>query len=544
MLALIVDDELEIREGLQTQIPWADYGVEETVVADDGDTALAIARARLPDLVVTDIRMNRMSGLELLERLSAERPAGWKGIVISGYDDFDIVRTAMKLGAMDYILKPVNTGELGEIVTRMIGQLRKERLERERQSRLQSHLTSALPKMRDEVVRELIELPYDPYRETRILHRLRTLELDWLLGGHLALLLVEVDDLRSIETRDGSRLEKELILFGIGNIAKQTLEEDMPHLSVLAPDQRNRWAIVLECPEDGWLETCKELAGMLIGRVNQYVKVNVSVAISSGCGDTKRLHALYQEAEDILMQKAVYGGNRMLTSLGWENEAERDVPSIAQTDEVLDLVRYGTDEDIRTAMDRFVEMVKCWGAGHIRDTQQRIFEWLLSLFKKAATLGWTDRSWERNPVIVWERLEKFDTLGSLREQSEQFLLAMAQDFRSHAAPPSQIIQEADKYIRAHYGESLTLPSVAAEVHVTPVWLSKLFKKEMHKTFLEYLTDIRMEKAKKMLADVQYKIYEISAQVGYKDPVHFTKVFKRQTGLTPKEYRRLQGIADE
>lgn len=540
MLALIVDDELEIREGLRTQIPWADYGVEETVVADDGDTALEIARARMPDLVVTDIRMNRMSGLELLERLSAERPAGWKGIVISGYDDFDIVRTAMKLGAMDYILKPINTGELGEIVTRMVAQLRKERLERERQS----HLTSALPKMRDEVVRELIEVPYDPYRETRIVHRLRTLELDWLLGGRLALLLVEVDDLRSIGTRDGSRLEKELILFGIGNVAKQTLEEDTPHPSVLVPDRNNRWAIVLECPKQGWLEAAKELADLLIGRVNRYVKVNVSVAISSGCGDAKRLHALYQEAEDILMQKAVYGGNRMLTSLGWENEAERDVPSIAQTDEVLDLVRYGTDEDIRTAMDRFVEMVKCWGAGHIRDTQQRIFEWLLSLFKKAAALGWTDRSWERNPVIVWERLEKFDTLESLREQSEQFLLAMAADFRSHAAPPSQIIQEADKYIRAHYADSLTLPSVAAEVHVTPVWLSKLFKKEMHKTFLEHLTDIRMDKAKRMLSDVQYKIYEISAEIGYKDPVHFTKVFKRQAGLTPKEYRRMQGIADE
>ncbi|CAI6087525.1 response regulator [Cohnella sp. JJ-181] len=544
MLALIVDDELEIREGLRTKIPWADYGVEETAVADDGDTALAIARARMPDLVVTDIRMNRMSGLELLERLSAERPEGWKGIVISGYDDFDIVRQAMKLGAMDYILKPINTDELGEILTRTIGQLRKERIERERQSRLQSHLTSALPKMRDEVMRELIELTYDPYRETRIVHKLKTLELDWLLRGNLALLLVEVDDLKSIEKRDGSRLEKELILFGIGNVAKQTLEEDTPLASVLVPDHRDRWAIVLECPENGRLDACKELGALLIDRVNRYVKVNVSVAVSSGCGDTTRLHALYQEAEDILMQKAVYGGNRMLTSLGWENEAERDVPSIAQTDEALDLVRYGTDEDIRTAMDRFVEMVKCWGAGHIRDTQQRIFEWLLSLFKKAAAFGWTDRTWERNPVIVWERLEKFDTLESLREQSEQILLSIAEDFRSHAAPPSQIIQEADKFIRAHYAESLTLPSVSAAVHVTPVWLSKLFKKEMHKTFLEHLTDIRMEKAKRMLVDVQYKIYEISSSVGYKDPVHFTKVFKRHAGLTPKEYRRLQGIADE
>ena len=78
--------------------------------------------------------------------------------------------------------------------------------------------------------------------------------------------------------------------------------------------------------------------------------------------------------------------------------------------------------------------------------------------------------------------------------------------------------------------------------MTPVWLSKLFKKELGKTFLEYLTDIRMERAKRMLEEVQFKVYEVSSQVGYKDPVHFAKLFKKQTGYTPSEYRKLQGIA--
>ncbi|WP_027094591.1 response regulator [Cohnella thermotolerans] len=104
MIALIVDDELEIRAGLRANFPWGDYGIEEALTADDGDTALALARERNPDLILTDIRMKRMSGLELIETRSRERPEGWKSIVISGYDDFDVVRQAMKLGAADYIL--------------------------------------------------------------------------------------------------------------------------------------------------------------------------------------------------------------------------------------------------------------------------------------------------------------------------------------------------------------------------------------------------------------------------------------------------------
>jgi two-component system response regulator YesN len=544
MLVLIVDDELEIREGLRAKIPWGEYGIEETVTADDGDTALAIARERHPDLIVTDIRMKRMSGLELIENWSREKPEDWKSIIISGYDDFEIVRQAMKLGAMDYILKPINTAELGDIVRRMIDQLKKERMDHENQQLLKKHVQSVLPKMRDEVMRELIETQYNPYRETRIRHRLHTLQIDWLMKEKLALLLIEVDDLKSIENREGSKQEKELILFGIGNVVMQTLDEDCLCRFVLYADSNNRWAVVAECAHPDGLEYWREFGNLCIHRINKYVKVNVSVALCPATDYANRLHGLYAETEDILEQKAVYGGNRLLTSMGWENETEQGDPALRHPEETLDLIRYGSDEDISNAMDRLMEMVHSWGVPHIRDIQQGIFEWLLDLFKKASALGWTNRSWERNPMTVWERLEQYDTLDSLRDQCEQFLLDMAADFRKHSASPSQIIQQADKYIRKHFSDSLTLPSVAAEVHVTPVWLSKLFKKEMRKTFLEYLTDIRMDKAKKMLADVQYKIYEVSSQVGYKDPVYFTKLFKKQTGCTPKEFRRLRGIADE
>lgn len=544
MLALIVDDELEIREGLRSGFPWQDYEIESVLTADDGDTALELALARRPDLIVTDIRMKRMSGLELIGALARERPDGWKVIVISGYDDYDMVRQAMKLGAMDYILKPINTTELGEVLGRGISQLEQERTDRKNRQLLNDQVDSALPKIRGELLREILEHDYDPYRETRLLHRLRTLQADWIACGPSVVLLLEADDLKAVENREGLRREKELILFGIGNVVKQTLEEDYPEPFVLYEDSRQRWVAVLRTTKGEGTERIEALGNLCIERIRDFVKVNASAALCTIPGTMSELHARYAEAEEILEQKAVYGGQRLLTSRGWELEPELDNPPITNPDEVLDLIRYGSEADIRAAMNRFYELVQSWSLCQIKDIQQHIFEWLLGIFKKAAQLGWSEQGWQRNPMILWDRLERYDTLESLRGQAELCLLEMARDFAELAASPGQIIQEAERYILQHYADNLTLQSVAAEVHVTPVWLSKLFKKEKHQTFLEYLTEVRMNNAKKMLGEVKYKIYQISSLVGYKDPVHFTKLFKKQAGCTPKEFRKLQGIADE
>ncbi|MCD9025587.1 response regulator transcription factor [Cohnella silvisoli] len=544
MLVLIVDDELEIREGLKANFPWETYGIGEVLVADDGETALPIAREKRPELILTDIKMKRMSGLEFLQTLNEERAHEWKSIVISGYDDFDMVRQAMKLGAVDYILKPINMSELGDILRQAMAQLDRERMERQNRQMLNSQIRDAYPKIREELLKELLESGYDPYRETRIVHRLQTLQLDWMTRERMAVMVIEVDDLKAIENRKGARNEKELILFGIGNVVKQTMEEDYPSPSALYQDARNRWVAVMACQDDAQLESCKELAQVCIRRINEFVKVNVSIGLGSATGYANQLHARFLETSDILEQKAVYGGNRLLTSQGWEEDAEHGNSPVQNPDEVLDLVRYGTDGDIEEAMDKFMDLVQTWSLTQIKDIQQKTFGWLLDIFKRAAALGWQDKIWQKNPIAVWEQLEQYDTIDSLRRQIERFLMAIARDFREQASSPSQIIQEADKFIHKRYIDGLTLQSVAAEVHVTPVWLSKLYKKEKRKTFLEYLTEVRMEQAKKMLGDVQYKIYQVSALVGYKDPVHFTKLFKKQTGCTPKEYRNRMGIADE
>lgn len=116
------------------------------------------------------------------------------------------------------------------------------------------------------------------------------------------------------------------------------------------------------------------------------------------------------------------------------------------------------------------------------------------------------------------------------------LLKAAESMKAQFDSRSQIVHAAQCFIMDHYQENLTLHTVAEHVHVTPVWLSKLFKKETGMNFLEYMTDIRMTKAAELLAGLNHKVYQISYNVGYQDPVHFSKLFKRKYGLTPQEFR--------
>lgn len=543
--ALIVDDEFEIREGLRKRVPWGDYGIGEVFVADDGDTALEIARDKMPELIVTDIKMSRISGLDFLAALGQTADYSWKAVLISGYDDFELVKQAMQLGALDYLLKPINTDELCGIIRKATEQIHRERMDLHNQAQLKNQVQFAVPKLREELLREIAEQEYDPYRETRISHRLQALKLDWMSQQPMLLMLVEVDDLKAIgNSQRGLSNEKDLVLFGIGNVVNQTLTEEFDQPFVLFTDSAQRWVAVLGCKAQDQVPAAVTMAQVCLRRINEFVKVKASIGIGCTPRELKHLHEMYVESGELLEQKAVYGGNRLFTEQGLDMDGERSELSIEEPSELLDLVKYGTDEEIVAAMDKFVAMVQAWGLPHLKDIQQQIFKWLMGIFRGAAAAGWPDRSWERNPISIWEQLEQYDNLQSLREQTESYLLNIAADFRKLTASPSQIVLEAEKIIRKRYADNLSLQIVADEVHVTPVWLSKLFKKEKKKTFLEYLTDVRIMKAKEMLGDVKYKIYQISYQVGYKDPVHFTKLFKKQSGFTPKEYRRQRGIADE
>lgn len=541
---LIVDDEYEIREGLRKQFPWQELGIQTIMVASDGDEALQWTTEHQPDLILTDIKMSRMSGLEYLAAMQDVNTYPWRAILISGYDDFNLVKKAMQLGAMDYILKPIRMEELERIVRKAVHAIEYERLSKLQQDRNRYQAHFAEPKLREELLREMIENEHDSYTVTRTAHRLHALQLDWMNQSSLRLMIVEVDNLKSLNQRYGSHDERELVLFGIGNVINHSLAESYQHPYVLFRDSDERWVVVMGCTHADDPVIGESIAQICLDRIHQFVKVNASIGVTLISKEISSLHQQYLDCSVYLEQKMLYGGDQIFTGLVEEGMPEIGHLSIRDSNAVVDLVRYGTYSEITEAMLDFECMVKCWELQSLRDIQQQLFKWLMGVYRAAAAAGWQDRSWEQDPIELWDRLEQNDTIQSSQAHIESCLLKIAEDFRRVVTPTSQLVQETDRMIKEKFAENITLQSVADAVHVTPVWLSKLYKKERGRTFIEALTDMRISSAKEMLGDVRFKIYQISHAVGYKDAVHFSRLFKKQVGVTPKEYRRLRGILDD
>jgi two-component system response regulator YesN len=490
-------------------------------------------------LVVTDIRMKKMSGLEFIRQLHDTFSFKGKIIILSGYDDFQYARTAMTYGVVDYLLKPVDTAELKRVVGRAIDQMEREDWQRQSLRMMES----AMPKLKEELLQRMVDAPIRAEAEPQASKELHSYGLSWLLSSPPAMMVLEPDNLRAVSPRGDTRGEQGLILFAIGNVVEYSLYEYAeaagPYV-MFRSAQRDKWIVIFgKYPESGpadrtWLN---ELVASLRSRIRKYVKISVSIAVASG-EEGASLGVLYRQALQELTHIRLYGSADGREE--WEQEgAFRDVDILSRAQALADLLKHGERSDVAKAMSEFPLMVREWNLDKLQDLHQRVFEWLLEVFEAARKAGWKQDHWRRNPLQLWESIQAYDTVEALQSHVANELLRVNEELQD--TPRNQVLQKAVRYIQDHYAEPLTVQMIADHVYVTPEWLSTLFKKNYESTVLDYITRLRMEKAKTLLRDVSLKIYQISGMVGYRDTVYFSRLFKKHTGCTPKEYRNEQGV---
>ncbi|MDF2671388.1 MAG: hypothetical protein K0R67_3694 [Paenibacillus sp.] len=541
MEVLIVDDEKEIRKGLVHTIDWKTLGFTQVYDADDGETALEVVEERNPSLIVTDIRMARMSGLELIRELSLK---GYKGniIIISGYDDFHYAKEAFKLGIEDYLLKPIDIPEFIRAVRSVKERWNQKQMDQHSQSLLHQSFKQALTKLRESTLQELIGRVYRQGVEVRIEYKLLQLELEWMLSQQLYVVVFGIDNLRSL--LDGqSEGEKEFLLFSVGNLLEHFWAEQSTLHSVVFRAKNDHLVCVLGCVGLEGQLNWEELVSEACERVLKFGKIQVSAGIAFEPGMLDRLFFLNQNAAESLISHKIRPKSLMKQSDVDHITGDEAAYLLSKPKEFIGLLKYGSEQEIKDAMEYYPTLVQLWQVTSPRSLQQHTFEWLLELFRTAQKTGWANQEWEKNPIALWEQLERFDTLESLQQQVTHHLLLMAESMQKHSVSRNQIILEAERYMLEHFNENLTLQAVADHVHVTSVWLSKLFKKETGMNFLEYVTDIRLTKAAELLKNLNYKVYQICTMVGYQDPVYFSRQFKKKYGSTPYEYRNQRGTDD-
>lgn len=536
---LIVEDEPSIRNGLARHSVWKELGAGRVLEADDGLSALERVREE-PGirLVLTDIRMKKMSGLEFIRELYETVDFQGKVIILSGYDDFQYARTAMKYGVVDYLLKPVDMAELARVARRALVQLEKE----SRQLESLRIMESAMPKLKEELLQRLVEEPENAGALPGLRTELASYGLTWLASDALVIMVLEANNLRASASGE-SAADRDLVFFAIGNVVEYSLYEYVgktgPYVRFRS-SRHDKWIVIFGEPaenKEGVRAQLIEWESSIQARMSKYVKVDVGIAFVAG-GANASPGALYKEALEKLERIRLYGS----AEDGEEGEAGetfREVDLRSGAPALVDLLRHGSPGDISEAAAQFPLLVREWNVTKRGELHRHAFEWLLEIFEAAHKAGWKQDHWRRDPLRLWEKIQAFDTVEALQSFVESQLLQVGEEWRE--MPRNQVLQAAERYIQVHYTEPLTVQAIADHAYVTPEWLSTLFKKHHDSTVLDYITRLRMEKAKELLQDVGLKIYQIGGRVGYRDTVYFSRLFRKHAGMTPKEYRNQKGI---
>jgi len=517
---VIVDDEKWVRIGLIGSIPWQSLGLELAGEAANGREGIELAMRVKPDILFLDMRMPGVDGREMIGIIKRELPRTVT-IVVSGYSDFEYMKEAIRHRAFEYLLKPVKKEELASVLQRALEELeRRETRER-----------SAAADFRERWLRRRLFRPGGEAEPEDAGLREEGELAEWWSSGEV-LVIAGCPD-RFDCGRSGARLVQAI---------REKLEQERAFLFegkwdfivTSAPDESGEavTALAVRKPDAAGVQ---RLAALLPGVSRQLEDTpSVSFGVSAWHGP-ERLADAWLEARAALR-------GRMLGEAGTWLVAGRPAAKLAWPSEeehaLLLALRAGSEETARKAFDRFFAAVS--GPGSTVEALQRSAVMLVhSLEKQLQAEGSRlEEAAGKDPGLYAEAIRLRGDAASMRRLLEDDLLAAALRHYNRCGEKQgeRIVREIEKMVGEFYNQPLSMVQVASMHYMNPDYLSRLFKRITGKSFTDYLTDVRIDKAKEQLRYGSAKNYEIARAVGYEDYRYFSQIFKKKTGLTIGEYR--------
>ncbi|MDR9852620.1 response regulator [Paenibacillus sp. VCA1] len=516
---ILVDDEPIILRSLQAAIGWEELGLTVVGTARNGESALKLIGEHSPEMVISDIRMPGMDGIALMKEVLSGNPKRIF-IVISGYGEFEYAREALRQGAFDYLLKPIDHEELTGMLQRAAAQL-DARAENERLL----HSVKALSVMaRERMFSEWIEGNDRPLGHMQWMEN-SELEQDYVMA------VVQLDRFLRLNEQ-WLPDEKRLWLFAVRNILE---EWSLQHGALTVfPFHSGEWIVVF--PAVGGTDHVRQ-GNDLILQIKKYAKLSCSVGISrvfKGIGQLSAAYrsatqALYQrfysEREGVFAEREERPNEARPTDLKYPKQVESDLLESART---LDLQRMeAAFDDLKLYIERHAAA---------KETAERLLVEIAVVLYRQLEYANLLADWPLDGLLqaLHEAENLQEAISLLRNAVAR---QMEESRRSQAKEDGRsLIEKAKLYIMNHYHKDLGIEEVAEVVDLSISHFCTLFKQVSGYTFLEYLTECRMEKAKYILKNTGVKVYQIASMVGYQDPKYFTQVFKKTTGRTPSEYR--------
>lgn len=528
----LVEDESVIREGFRDKIPWEQYGFQLVGEAGDGEMALPMIRKLKPDLLITDIKMPFMDGLSLSEIVKEEFPK-IKIIIISGYDDFEYARQAIKAGVDQYLLKPITRTTLRGVLLEM-----KEKIEQGMEQKdYQAQYQDEVQEFEQFSLRRFFEKILEGKLSVKEIYEEAAAQSLQLTASCYNLLLFSIYEKAEVSSRESRerliRKQEEVFHYFLRHPQYILFRFNVSCYGVLIKSEQSQ----MEELTENSLAHFKEVCAPEEDHLEWYVAVGTEVERLS------MLPQCYKDANHYFAYRFIKPGLHVLSEttlsdcLAGQGEKNIGTVDFMQMDPeiIRDFLSRGEDKEIHDFVESYLYNIQ-------NALKSRMFRSYVILNIRFAVVAFLESIGADQAEYLEEIEHAVQMIRS--EDSEIFeyfagMLETAMEIRDriNSCQGGKMLKKALDYIDDHYDcDTLSLNLVAENIGMSASYLSAIFSQNMQKTFVEYVTEKRIEKAKKLLKQTDKNSGEIAKEVGYKDSHYFSFVFKKLQGCSPREYR--------
>lgn len=544
MRLLIAEDELWLRKRLVSTIDWSSYGISEVYEAEDGGEALEIALKEKPDIVITDIRMPELSGIDLMKKLN-ENSIFSKMIVVSGYDDFEYAQGALRMGAINYLLKPVDEEELLDSVKRCVEELKKEK-----NKETVFDKQSAASEMLMEHIYEDLIFETSEKRTEELLQKLSRKEIGFPFQS-AAVVNMQVRE-HTFFVNDKVKSD----MWSVYQWLRRNLQEDCYECQYLY--MRGSQIVLLlfgDDPEVKFMERVENWVQLILEALQKELNISLFMAAGDVTDDFSGIHRSYEMAQKKIKEKRAEE-KRILALRNQETEQELntrfdDVYGEYDFKLLIKEIRNGDSEKAQTELQAILQS----SSRRLQSADMMKLQLFYMNFINriaGACLPECEAYADELAMQCMTVMRELIYIGSDTIVTEmwdclrKFVEKLVEVYQENNGKRKHwMIDQVLQYVEENYNTALSTRDIAGRFFMNTSYFSKLFHEQMGCTFSNYLINVRVEKAKMMLTQTNMKLYDIAEAVGYTNVQYFSTIFKEKEGLTPSAFRQMRSaVKDE
>lgn len=531
---LITDDEIKVCRLIQNIIDWEKLGLEVVGTANDGIEALDMIQEEKPDIVITDIRMPGYDGLQLIEK-AKEAVNDISFVIISGHREFSYAQQAIRFGVEDYLLKPLEETELEAILKRMVKKKNEALEDQTKEETLRKRIEVDTKRMQKVFMNRLTD-PQEP-------------DLPGTAGaaneefhcsfqeGLFQVLIVKAD----IADKTASRDAYELLQSKAGHIAETILKPDSLELLSIKKEEGFYFFLNMDHSYEQDLRKKLKKIRFEIGALRDlFWDIKATIAMGRVKDSFSDIRASAAEAKQVILNR-IFLGLGHTVGIGEQNRKEipvKDVIDYSTRAVILERIEVLDIKELQKQLKQLYYVIE--------DDESMDGMLLLEVCADLIEIlkfGLKNLKYEQLGDALAKRFQgQYHRCTSAAEVFDELERTFTEGIEKVAGEKEQTalrpVRVAKKYVQDHYHEPLKLDDISQMLGFNANYFSGLFKKEVGQTFSEYLIQVRINQAKQSLIAADLSIMEVAEQVGYSDMKHFSKLFKKITGINPTEFRKL------